>query len=195
MLPSRSTAIVMFSGFVCVGMLTAFGRSTFTVLLMTGIVMRKMMSNTSMTSTSGVVLITDITPRSSSPDDTLIAICAVLDSLLAYHRSGRRSRPRCLGLGTADPCTTDKIGMEIGGEVPQRILDELVAAEQPVVAHHRRYRDEQADRGHDQRLTHRSCDLVDARLTGDTDRHERIQNAPHRAEQSDEGRDRAHGRE
>ena len=56
MLPSLSTAIVMFSGLVCVGMLTAFGRSTFTVLLITGIVMRKMMSSTSITSTSGVVL-------------------------------------------------------------------------------------------------------------------------------------------
>ena len=50
----------MFSGLVCVGMLTALGRSTFTVLVITGIVIRKMMSSTSMTSTSGVVLIVAI---------------------------------------------------------------------------------------------------------------------------------------
>src|SRR5258708_19733980 len=74
MLPSLSTATVMFSGLVCVGMLTAFGRSTFTVLLMTGIVTRKMMSSTNMTSTSGVVLMFAITPCSSPEPPTFIAI-------------------------------------------------------------------------------------------------------------------------
>src|ERR1700724_1246667 len=64
----------MFSGLVCVGMLTAFGRSTFTVLLMTGIVTRKMMSSTNMTSTSGVVLMFAITPCSSPEPPTFIAI-------------------------------------------------------------------------------------------------------------------------
>src|SRR5581483_1562735 len=75
MLPFLSTATVMFSGLVCVGMFTALGKSTFTVLLMTGIVMRKMMSNTNITSTRGVVLMFDITDCSSpDPDQTLIAI-------------------------------------------------------------------------------------------------------------------------
>src|SRR5882762_258767 len=78
MLPSLSTATVMFSGLVCVGMLTAFGRSTGTLLLMTGIVTRKMMSNTNMTSTSGVVLILDITPCSSEEPPTFIAILQFL---------------------------------------------------------------------------------------------------------------------
>src|SRR5437763_3027501 len=66
--------MVMFSGLVCVGILTAFGRATGTVLVITGIVMRKMMSNTSMTSTSGVVLMFDITVFSSEPVPTLIDI-------------------------------------------------------------------------------------------------------------------------
>ena len=65
----------MFSGLVCVGTLTCLGNATGTVCVTTGIVIRKMISRTSMTSTSGVVLIVDTT--SSSPDSeaaTLIAI-------------------------------------------------------------------------------------------------------------------------
>ena len=74
MLPSLSTAIVMFSGLVWVGMLTALGRFTFTVLLITGMVIRKMMSSTSITSTSGVVLMVDITSvfRSAPEPPTFI---------------------------------------------------------------------------------------------------------------------------
>ena len=69
MLPSRSTEIVMFSGFVTVGMFTALGSSTFTAFVMTGIVTRKMISSTSMMSTSGVVLISLMMPAlpSSAP--------------------------------------------------------------------------------------------------------------------------------
>ena len=67
MLPSASTAMLMFSGLVCVGMLAAFGRSTFTDCVITGIVIRKMISSTSITSTSGVMLISDIGLSSSSP--------------------------------------------------------------------------------------------------------------------------------
>src|ERR1700730_17184235 len=86
MLPSLSTATVMFSGLVCVGMLTALGSSTFTVLLMTGIVIRKMMSRTNMTSTSGVVLMLFITCCSSPDPPTCIAI------LLAPQKAFRRPR-------------------------------------------------------------------------------------------------------
>ena len=62
MLPSLSTAMVMFSGLVWVGMLTALGRVSGTVFVITGIVIRKMMSSTSITSTSGVVLMVAIMP-------------------------------------------------------------------------------------------------------------------------------------
>src|ERR1700682_3573022 len=64
--------MVMLSGLVCVGILTAFGRSTFTVLVITGIVMRKMISSTSITSTSGVVLMLAIPLGSSELGPTLI---------------------------------------------------------------------------------------------------------------------------
>ena len=74
--PSLFTEMVTFSGLVWVGMLTALGRSTFTLLLITGIVIRKMMSITSMTSTSGVVLMLDITgiPPPPPPEGMLIAM-------------------------------------------------------------------------------------------------------------------------
>src|SRR2546429_1206373 len=129
----------MFSGLVWVGMLTAFGRATGTVLVITGIVMRKMMSSTSITSTSGVVLIVAMTLGSSPPETgpTLIAIFALLSSLGA-RRLGRtpgepevllaqRRRRRCRRTGTthlvaADACAADEIGMQIAREVPQSIL-------------------------------------------------------------------------
>ncbi|MNN78726.1 hypothetical protein D3C81_1953040 [compost metagenome] len=55
----------MFCGLVSFGWFVARGRSIFTAWLMTGIVMMKMISNTSMTSTSGVMLISLITSSSS----------------------------------------------------------------------------------------------------------------------------------
>ena len=56
-----------FSGFVVVGSNTTLGRVIGTVWMTTGTVIRKMMSNTSMTSTSGVVLMSDIGDSSPSP--------------------------------------------------------------------------------------------------------------------------------
>ena len=59
--------MVMFSGLVSVGMLTACGSSSLIVLVITGTVIRKMMRSTSITSTSGVVLISAIIAPSSVP--------------------------------------------------------------------------------------------------------------------------------
>src|ERR1700719_1240334 len=82
------TATVIFSGLVVVGMLTAFGRSTFTVRVITGMVMRKMMSRTSITSTSGVVLIVAIIDGPSPEgDSTFIDIGAFLGSSCREARS------------------------------------------------------------------------------------------------------------
>src|SRR5712672_2060716 len=67
--PAKSTEMVMFSGLVLVGIFTAFGNWTGTVLVMMGMVIRKMISSTSMTSTSGVVLISDMMPCSSASED------------------------------------------------------------------------------------------------------------------------------
>ena len=65
-------------GLVLVGILAAFGRSTGTVLVTIGIVIMKMMSNTNMTSTSGVVLIAEIASSSPSDGPTLIAMAYAL---------------------------------------------------------------------------------------------------------------------
>ena len=65
----------MFSGFDSRISLRSFGNSTGIELRTTGTVMRKMISRTSMTSTSGVVLIVDITSSSSpSAVPTFIAM-------------------------------------------------------------------------------------------------------------------------
>src|SRR5580658_5268922 len=84
--PSAVTEIVMFSGLVCVGMLFALGTFLTTSLVMTGMVIRKMISNTNMTSTSGVVLISDMVPRSSllSAEPMFIAMGTALRSGVAY---------------------------------------------------------------------------------------------------------------
>jgi len=66
--PSLLMAITTFSGFVCVGTLRSFGSVSGTCWTTTGIVMRKMMRSTSITSTSGVVLMAAIT--SCSPSET-----------------------------------------------------------------------------------------------------------------------------
>src|SRR5580765_3684105 len=106
MLPFLSTATVMFSGFVCVGMFTALGRSTFTVLLITGMVIRKIMSNTNRTSTRGVVLMFAITPGSSPPDPgpTLIAIIVAPELYPGAPQSERApsgvTRPQLLADGS-----------------------------------------------------------------------------------------------
>src|SRR5262249_52055144 len=91
--------MVMFSGLVWVGMLTAFGSSTFTVLLITGMVIRKMISSTSMTSTSGVVLMEAIAPPSSWLP-TLIAIAGYSSSAAAGRR--RAVTPAAATLGAAN---------------------------------------------------------------------------------------------
>src|SRR5579871_1070424 len=103
--PSFVTEMVMFSGLVWVGMLTAFGTVTGTFLVMTGMVIRKMISSTNMTSTSGVVLISDMIPP-SSPVPTLIAMVAA---------------PSAPGL--SDPRTAYQIGMQVAGEIAHVVLD------------------------------------------------------------------------
>src|SRR5215472_8317910 len=208
--------MVMFSGLVCVGMLTALGRSPFTVLVITGIVIRKMMRSTSITSTSGVVLMVAIMPPLLDSPTFIDMVSYSLKSAPGRHvvprrcgcipRGGRlaaaysanarrgfgRGGTRTTSAGAAlDLDAAYQVGMQVAGEVPQRILQHLVAAEEPVVAPHRRHRHEQAERRHDERLADRACHLVDARLAGDADADQRVQDAPHRAEQSDERRRRA----
>ena len=74
-----STEIVMFSGLVSRTSMRCFGSSTWIDVVTTGIVIRKMISSTSITSTSGVVLIAETTSSSSpSAGPTFIAMASGL---------------------------------------------------------------------------------------------------------------------
>src|SRR3546814_13092811 len=61
------------------------------------------------------------------------------------------------------------------------------------VAEHRRNGNGETESGHDERLTDRTGDRVDRRLTGGTELDERAVDADDGAEQADERRGRAHG--
>src|SRR2546423_14883065 len=67
MLPCGSTEMITFSGLVSRIATRSLGSVTGTEVVSTGMVIRKMMSSTSITSTRGVVLMADMT-SSSSPE-------------------------------------------------------------------------------------------------------------------------------
>src|SRR5256712_2718988 len=147
-LPSRSTAITMFSGLVCVGRLRSRGSSTGTFWITTGMVMRKMMSSTSITSTSGVVLICEF--RSSSV--SCPTVIAMSDRLVR-------------GVAAAE-----QRHLHGAAEAPHVLHGDAVAAHEPVVSQHCRDGHRETERGHDERLADRPRHLVDRRLSGDADR-------------------------
>src|SRR5450830_1813711 len=105
----------MVSGLVVSGWLLTRGRSMLTACCITGTVMMKMISSTSMTSTRGVMLISFITSS--------------LSSWVPKAMSGS-----CLdGWGRADPRTGDIVGMQVMGKAVELGQHRLVAANQGVV--------------------------------------------------------------
>src|SRR5450755_552496 len=133
MSPSLLTEMSMFSGLVWRGMLVSFGSTTGIVCVTTGIVIRKMMSSTSITSTSGVVLIDETTSSSSPLEPTFMAMARFPSSALGRGRAYQHA-------------------VQIATEAAHRFHRHLVAPDQPVVAEHRRHRDRQTHGRHDQRL-------------------------------------------
>src|SRR6476659_8759323 len=119
MSPSLLTEMSMFSGLVWRAMWVSFGSCTGIVCVTTGIVIRKMMSRTSITSTSGVVLIAETTSSASPSEPTFIAIA----SFRLAHRGGGEARPH-------------QDAVEVGAEATNRLHRHLVAAHEPVVAEH-----------------------------------------------------------
>src|SRR2546421_6717709 len=131
-------AITTFSGLVCVGTLRSLGSSTGMLWITTGMVMRKMMSSTSITSTSGVVLICEL--RSSSSDcPTCIAISGHLVRRVA---------------------AAEKRHLQSAAEAAYFLHRHAITPHEPVVAEHRRHRDRKAKRRHDERLAHWPGHLV-----------------------------------
>ena len=85
----------MFSGFVSRISLRSFGSSTGTDVTTTGIVIRKMISNTSITSTRGVVLIVEMGSSSSAQEPTFIAMAYPRATTLgALSSTACRSAPK-----------------------------------------------------------------------------------------------------
>src|SRR5512138_3943887 len=114
MSPSLLTASRMFSGLVCVGTFFSFGNVSWIDCVTTGIVIRKMISSTNITSTSGVVLMVEFicSSLSSSGEPTVIAI--------AVSVGGDRS---------ALACEQDVV--QVARERAHALHHQLVAADQP----------------------------------------------------------------
>src|SRR5512137_2430333 len=174
--PATSTEMLMSSGLVSRTSLVSFGNWTGIDVVTTGIVIRKMISSTSMTSTSGVVLIVETTSSSSPLSEPTLMLMALRLGAVVLRRG-------------------EQHGVQVGAEAADVLHRRLVAADEPVVAQHRGHRDGETDGGHDQRFADRTGDLVDRRLAGDADRRQRVVDAPHRAEQPDERGGGAHGAE
>src|SRR5471032_2037110 len=165
----------MFSGLVTVTTLRSLGSSSVIDCVTTGIVIRKMINNTSITSTRGVVLMLEVTSSSSplSPGPTFIDMRVPS----RYRRSMKNASSALAG---------QQHVVQIARESANLFHHRLVAANQPVVAHDGRNGDGQTDGGHDQRFTDGACDLVDGGLAGNADLGQGAVDAPHRAEQADE---------
>src|SRR6187399_1222489 len=101
----------------------------------------------------------------------------------------------CDGSALRHAGAAHEIGMQIRREIAQALADVLVTTQQPVVADNRRNRGRETERRHDEGFTHGTGNLVDAGLAADADGHEGVQDAPHRAEQTDERRGGTDGRE
>src|SRR3984957_19669123 len=186
MLPSLSTAIVMFSGFVCVGRLVAFGSCTGTCWMMTRIVMMKMMRSTNITSTRGVTLMSDIA-SASSPLPIFIAM--TIPSASGHGRGlHHRRRRAALVHAQAHLRAGDQVGVQLMSKVADALLHTLVAAQKDVVTEHRGHGDRQTDGGHDQCFADRTRHLVDRRLARNADRDQLVVDADDGAEEADERR-------
>src|SRR5579862_111479 len=157
--------------------LPAFGSVTATPCCSSGATIIMMMSSTSMTSQSGVTLISDLTPPLAPPRSI-----AITDSWVR---------------GTRYPL--DRLANEVVDELRRGVVhlhvEVLDAARQVVIEPHRRNRDDEAERGLDERLRDTARDGADAARAAGRDAFERLDDADDRAEQSDEGRRRSDGRE
>src|SRR3954466_12295756 len=153
--------------------LLALGSLTATPCCSIGVMSIMMMSSTSMTSTSGVTLISDLTPplvlpRSIDIDDLLL--------------------PRPL-------CVLDEVVDELRRRVVHLDVEVLDARRQVVVDPSDRNRDDQTERGLDERFRNTLRHCAETGRAGRADALERGDDADDGAEQSDERGGRADRRE
>src|SRR6187551_346917 len=155
-------------------------------LVSAGMVMTKATSSTSMTSTSGVMLISLRTSLSSEVDTAMAsAPVADDDGLQAVHFLRAP-------LGAQHGVLREI--QEVIGEIIEICGDGFHAAHEEVEGQHRGNRHGDADaRGHE-RLTDRPCHDVDGRIAEAADVLHRRHDSPHRAEEADERRGAADAR-
>src|SRR5690606_36462987 len=138
--------------------LLAWGKSTFTEWVSTGTVIIKIISSTNITSTSGVMLISLITSlSSSSPPPNAILAClfgGFAGIKFGYRRSGFTARRWCAG---------NKISVELMRKAIELAENTLVAAVECVVSQHCRDGDRKTEGRHNQGLTDRTGDFINAR--------------------------------
>src|ERR1051325_2502174 len=165
----------MFSGLVTVTTFFSLGSSSVIDWVTTGIVIRKMISRTSITSTRGVVLMVELTSSSPSPL-----------SLPTFIAMGIPSRYWRSGVNASSALAGQQDVVQVAGEGADLFHHRLVAADEPVVAHDGRNGDGQTDGGHDQRFADGAGDLVAGRLAGDADLRQGAVDTPDGTEQADE---------
>src|SRR5271168_1899473 len=159
------------------------GRSTATSTVASGAAIMKMISSTRMTSMNGVTLISWISPSASSPWSRRMLMASL------RRRDRRRITLRPLHEVAAD----HGHDLDAGVGIERAILRDRTR--EHVVDHHRRDRGGEPEGGGEQRLGdarrhHREIGGVQLR-----DADEAVHDAPHRAEQADEGRGGADGGE
>ena len=144
---------------------SVLGRSSFRLVVISGAVIMKITSSTSITSISGVMLMSLIGREPALRSRRPNAIAQDSTALRVEHHLAQVVREAFeLGLAGTDPLAEDVVGQ------------------------HRRDGHGQAGGGHDQRLADRAGDLLDGDAAGQRDAGQRVVDAPDRAEQADEGR-------
>src|SRR3954471_20341859 len=158
--------IISFESSVCIGALFTFGRSTCTPVVRSGAVTMKMTRRTSMTSMSGVTLISFMPPMRRLPwrEPPPAPANAISDA------SELRAR-----------CDVEREGVH-------DVRDLADAAREVVVGHDRRDRGDEADRRRDERLGDLRRDDREVRALLISDREERVHDSVDRSEEADEGR-------
>src|SRR5690242_8789470 len=139
MAPWASMESVTVSGFSGAAAPAACGRSSLMEWVKSGAVMMKITSNTSITSTMGVTL---------------------MSAMGAGCRSSLKL-PKAMVFSSGDARAGGQIGMQIVGEGIQFRQRDAIDAGEGVIGQHRRNRHGKTQRSHDQRLAHGACHLVD----------------------------------
>src|SRR5574340_1551635 len=176
----------MCSGRVMLGVLLALGRSILTECVKSGVVMMKITSRTSITSTSGTTLISAIGPCWRRGSKLPMAMASPLRGRALFQLHCGTQRASRAGR-TAGFVAHGEHGVQVMGKGVQFGQPDAVAAVERVVGQHGGNGDGQPDGGHDKRLADRARYFVERALAREADVDQRVVDPPDGAEQSDVG--------